>query len=36
MAENAIYKREKDLKNAKKVVMKFEKRMNVEVRRQVG
>ena len=36
MGENVTYKREKDLKNTKKVVMKFEERMNAEVRRQVG
>ena len=36
MAENVIYKREEDLKNAKKVVMKYKERMNAEVRRQVG
>ena len=36
MAENVTYKREEDLKNAKKVVMKYEERMNAEVRRQVG
>ena len=32
MAEHNTWKREKDLENTKEVVVKFEKKINIEVR----
>ena len=34
MVEYDIWKREKDLENAKEVVVEFERRMSIKVRRQ--